>query len=172
MPQPWADWGGGMTPDWAPNLHPVVVHFPIALLTVAVVIDLLSVCRPRSRSLRDGATWMYLAGTACALAAYVTGNLGAEALRLELSPEQPVADAIAVHETWAFRSAWFFAFLASLRLAVSFVFPARRVILIGAFLLAVVGLAMLAETVEHGTELVYGHGVGVTSQSRAASPSE
>jgi uncharacterized membrane protein len=164
MPQRWPDGGGGMTPDWAPNLHPVVVHFPIALLTVAVVIDLLSVFRPRHRSLRDGATWMYLAGTACALAAYFTGSLGADALMLELTPEQPVAEAIAVHETWAFRSAWFFAFLASLRLAVSFVFPARRVILIGAFLLAVVGLAMLAETVEHGAELVYGHGVGVTSR--------
>lgn len=161
-----------MTPEWAPSLHPVVVHFPIALLTAAIVIDLLSVLRPRSRSLRDGATWMYLAGTACALAAYATGSFGAEALRLELSSEQPVARAITVHETWAFRTTWFFVFFASLRLAVSYVFPPRRVILTGVFLLAVVGLVMLAETVEHGTELVYGQGVGVTSRSRAASPLE
>ena len=161
-----------MTPEWAPSLHPVVVHFPIALLTAAIVIDLLSVLRPRSRSLRDGATWMYLAGTACALAAYATGSFGADALRLELSSEQPVARAIAVHETWAFRTTWFFVFFASLRLAVSYVFPPRRVILTGVFLLAVVGLVMLAETVEHGTELVYGQGVGVTSRSRAASPLE
>jgi uncharacterized membrane protein len=153
-----------VTPDWAPSLHPVVVHFPIALLTVAVVIDLLSVFRPRSVSLRDAATWMYLAGTACALAAYVTGSVGADALRLGVSSEQPATEAIAVHETWAFRSAWFFAFFASLRLGISFVFPPRRVVLIGAFLLGVVGLVMLAKTVEHGTELVYGHRVGVMRQ--------
>ncbi len=115
---------------------------------------------------------MYLAGTACALAAFATGSFGAETLRSELSSEQPVVRAIAVHETWAFRATWFFVFLASLRLAISYVFRPRRVILTGAFLLAVVGLAMLAKTVELGTELVYGQGVGVTSRSRAASPSE
>ncbi|WP_395085186.1 DUF2231 domain-containing protein [Gracilimonas sp.] len=24
-----------ITPDWAPNIHPLLVHFPIALLVVA-----------------------------------------------------------------------------------------------------------------------------------------
>ena len=68
---------------------------------------------------------------------------------------------VKAHENWAFRTVWFFAFFASLRLAVSYIFPPRPVILLLAFVLAVGGLVMLAETAEHGAILVYKHGLGV-----------
>lgn len=32
-----------MVPEWAPNAHPIVVHFPIALLVLAILADFLSV---------------------------------------------------------------------------------------------------------------------------------
>ena len=28
-------------PEWAPNIHPMLVHFPIGLLVIAVLMDLL-----------------------------------------------------------------------------------------------------------------------------------
>ena len=28
-----------LVPDWAPNIHPLLVHFPIALLSTAVAAD-------------------------------------------------------------------------------------------------------------------------------------
>lgn len=28
-----------LVPEWAPNVHPLIVHFPIALLFAAVLVD-------------------------------------------------------------------------------------------------------------------------------------
>jgi len=30
-----------LIPDWAPNIHPMIVHFPIAILLAAIGADLL-----------------------------------------------------------------------------------------------------------------------------------
>ena len=62
-----------LTPDWAPNIHPLVVHFPIALLIAAVVVDLISLLMHQRKGLRDAATWLYCAGAAVAIIAYFTG---------------------------------------------------------------------------------------------------
>ena len=149
-----------LTPDWLPNLHPIVVHFPIALLPVAALVDLLGLFSPQRSVVRDTATSLYLAGTAFALLAYVTGRSGVDAMTLT-----PVVERLVnTHETWAFRTTWFFAFFAffaSLRLAVSYVFRPRPVILLVAFILAWGGLVMLVQTARHGAALVYQHGLGV-----------
>ena len=146
-----------LTPDWLPNPHPIVVHFPIALLPAAALVDLFSLLSPQRTALRDTATWLYLVGTAFALLAYLSGRSGADAMTLT-----PVVEPLVnVHENWAFLTTWFFAFFASLRLAVSYIFPSRQVILLMAFALAVGGLVMLVETAEHGAVLVYQHGLGV-----------
>ena len=144
-----------LTPDWAPSLHPLVVHFPIALLTAAGVVDFVGLLWRQSRSVRDAATWLYLAGTAFALIAYFTGRSGVETMVLSAQAEA----AVNLHENWAFRTAWFFAFFVSLRLAVSFILPPRSIILIGAFLAGLAGLVMLFETAEHGALLVYHYGL-------------
>jgi uncharacterized membrane protein len=36
-----------LVPDWAPNIHPLLVHFPIALLYAAIAVDLVGfACQP------------------------------------------------------------------------------------------------------------------------------
>ena len=147
-----------LTPDWLPNLHPIVVHFPIGLLPAAALVDLLGLFSPRRRTFRNTATWLYLTGTAFVLLAYVSGRSGADAMTLA-----PVVEPLVhTHENWAFRTTWFFAFFVSLRLAVSYIFPPRPVILLVAFVLAVSGLVMLVETADRGAALVYQYGLGVT----------
>ena len=37
-----------LLPPWAPNLHPIVVHFPIAWLTAALIVDLIALVLPRA----------------------------------------------------------------------------------------------------------------------------
>lgn len=147
----------GLIPAWLPNVHPVVVHFPIAVLPLAALVDLLSLFWRQPATLRDTATWLYLVGTGFALLAYFSGRTGVEAMTLSALVE-PYVDA---HENWAFRTTWFFAFFVSLRLAVSYIFQPRPVILVTAFGLAVGGLFMLAQTAEYGSVLVYQHGLGV-----------
>ena len=146
-----------LTPDWAPNLHPIVVHFPIALLTAAIVVDLVSLFMHRRTTVRDAATWLYCAGAAMAILAYFTGRTGADAMSLT----DRVTPLVNEHSDWAFRTTWFFAFFASVRLAISYILPPRRLILGVAFVVALAGLAMLIETAEHGARLVFQHGLGV-----------
>ena len=146
-----------LTPDWAPNLHPIVVHFPIALLTAAVVVDFLGLFMRTRAAVRDTATWLYCAGAAVAILAYFTGRNGADAMLL---PAQ-VSPLVSEHSDWAFRTTWFFAFFASARLALSYLLPPRPLLLGTAFAVAVAGFAMLIETAEHGAMLVFQHGLGV-----------
>ena len=114
-----------LNPDWAPNIHPIVVHFPIALLTAAVVVDLVSLFMRSRAAVRDAATWLYCAGAALAILAYFTGRSGADAMLLPVR----VTPLVNQHADWAFRTTWFFTFFASARLAVSYILPPKPLIL-------------------------------------------
>ena len=146
-----------LTPDWAPNIHPIVVHFPIALLTAAIVVDLVGLFTRTKAAVRDAATWLYCVGAAFAILAYFTGESGADAM---LIPAQ-VNPLVNEHHDWAFRTTWFFAFFASGRLVVSYLVPPTPLLLGSAFAFGLVGFVMLFETAEHGALLVFQHGLGV-----------
>ena len=42
-----------LVPDWAPNIHPLLVHFPIALLSAAVAVDVVGWAFRRNKPLRQ-----------------------------------------------------------------------------------------------------------------------
>ena len=153
-----------LTPDWAPNVHPLMVHFPIGLLTAAAAVDLVSLFMRQRPAVRDAATWLYVAGAAVAMVTYFSGHRAADAMLLPV----PISALVNAHADWAFRTTWFFAFFASLRLAVSYMLQPKLPILTGSFLVALVGVGMLFETVEHGGQLVFEHGLGV----RAIAPDD
>lgn len=146
-----------LIPAWAPNLHPLVVHFPIALLFAAGAADLAGLVLRHRKPLRDTATWLYIAGAVAAVAAYFTGDEAAEAMVLSAE----VAALVDTHGDWAFGATWLFAFFASLRLAMSYLLRPRRALRIGAFVVALAGLGALAQTALHGSRLVFGQGLGV-----------
>tara|TARA_B100001123_G_scaffold331033_1_gene373162 strand:+ start:1088 stop:2167 length:1080 start_codon:yes stop_codon:yes gene_type:complete len=146
-----------LTPDWAPNIHPIVVHFPIALLVVAVAVDLVGLFFRRNLSIRNTVSLLYCIGAASGMLAYFTGESAADAMLLPAD----VAPLVGEHHDWASRATWFFVFFASLRLAVSFILPQKKWIEIASFVLALGGIFMLYETAEHGALLVYRHGLGV-----------
>jgi len=146
-----------LTPDWAPNIHPIVVHFPIALLSTAFIVDLIGLFMRRRVAVQHTVTWLYCAGAALAILAYLTGRSGADELLL---PAQ-VAPLVDEHADWAFRMTWFFALFASVRVAISYIFPPKPIVLSAAFVLAIAGMTMLFETAEHGALLVFKHGLGV-----------
>ena len=151
--------GGTMslTPDWLPNIHPIVVHFPIALLSTAFIVDSIGLFMRRRIAVQHTVTWLYCAGAALAILAYLTGRSGADELLL---PAQ-VSPLVDEHADWAFRMTWFFALFASVRVAISYIFPPKTIVLGTAFVLAIAGIVMLFETAEHGAELVFKHGLGV-----------
>ena len=147
-----------MTPDWAPNIHPLIVHFPIALLLAAVVTDLLSVVMARRPALREAATWLYCAGAGTAVAAYLTGENAADSMLLPAA----VTPLVDVHDDWAFRTTVLFALLAAAARVILPRFIALKApVWWGALALGLVGAGMLYQTAERGGQLVFQHGLGV-----------
>lgn len=153
-----------LIPAWAPNLHPLVVHFPIALLFAAGAVDLAGLLTPDRKPVRDVATWLYIGGAATAVFAYFTGYTASQAGTF--SPEVTVL--VDDHRDWAFGATWLFAFFASLRLAMSYSLRPRRALQIGAFAIALAGLGALAQTTLRGARLVFEQGLGVRAVASAA----
>lgn len=54
------------------NIHPLFVHFPIVLLTLFFIVDVLGTVLARP-AIREGASWLLYLGTVCASAAVAAG---------------------------------------------------------------------------------------------------
>ena len=95
-----------------PNLHPLVVHYPIALVVVALAIDIIAVAFARRRWIaRMGATlWVFAALSS--FAAVRTGEDAEETVTVT-TPEQD--EAVEAHEHWAERTLWAVGAVAALR---------------------------------------------------------
>ena len=157
-----------LVPPWAPGLHPLVVHFPIALLFAAAAVDAADLLMRQSKPVRDAATWLYIAGAATAVCACFTGHAAAQAVEASGA----VAAGIDAHADRAFVATWLFAFFASLRLAMSYAFRPRRALRVGAFAVALVGLGALVQTTLHGARLVFEQGLGVRAAAIAEASAE
>ena len=150
-----------------PNLHAILVHFPIALLAVAPLADLGCMVFRRRVWLDRAASALYVIGTLGAGAAFLTGQRAAAAL-LDLSATTEAA--VADHEDMALLTLLAFVGIALLRLLVTWLARDDRRISPGIFRLvalpaALTGLVLLALTADLGGSLVFQHGVGVTPDS-------
>ena len=141
-----------LLPAWAPNLHPLVVHFPIAWLTAALIVDLISLVLPRAVWAETTADVLYPTG---AVSAWVTYLSGRQAAATVLTPG--MAHALVLdHWNWALATTICFTGVAVVRL----MFIVRRktppfwtrAALTAA---ALAGILLLFQTGERGARLVY-----------------
>jgi uncharacterized membrane protein len=151
-----------LLPDWAPNIHPLLVHFPIALLCGAAAADVAGWAFHRNSQLRHSATLMYLLGTGAAAAAYLTGRAASQTIWLPGMAQAVLGE----HWTWALRTVWFFAIVTGVRLLL--LRPSRRepspAIVAALVLVGLVGIGLVFETGNRGGRLVYQHGVGTARE--------
>lgn len=151
-----------------PNLHPALVHFPLALLPAAIGFDLVALAGwLRRRPLVEGSTAALYA--LAALTAWATVWAGEEAEDSLAGLSAPVEALIEDHEEWGHRFLYAVAAVAVCRLAVAWwsrrggesrhraILAARSLVLAGA--LAALGLAL--GTADRGGGLVYRAGVAV-----------
>ena len=147
-----------LLPDWAPNIHPLIVHFPIGLLLMAAVVDGAALILRCNRSLRMVATVAYVGGTLTLIAAYFSGRSAAEIIWLPGMAHAAIRD----HWDMGLRALWFFVILTAIRLVLLAWFRSPRPIVVGALVIAgAVGVILIGQTAERGGRLVYELGVGV-----------
>lgn len=148
-----------LVPDWAPNIHPLVIHFPIAWWIAAVMVDLIALMLPRAAWASTTASFLYPAGAVSAALAYFTGRQAAATV-LTPGMAHPL---VLEHWNWALVTTLWFALIALIRLWVRFRHPQPpRWVRTALAAAALAGLASLFETGERGARLVFEHGVGVS----------
>jgi uncharacterized membrane protein len=151
-------------PAWAPNLHPAIVHFPIAWLIAAVVVDVISLMLRRTAWSATTATALYAGGAISAVVTYLSGRRAASAVLIPGMAQPIMVD----HWNWATATTIYFGVLAAIRLAA---IVRRRGVPVWlratSAALGLGGLLLLFHTGEQGARLVYEHGVGVVPRSHS-----
>jgi uncharacterized membrane protein len=136
-------------------IHPMVVHFPIALLSTSVLTDALAMGRWRHQELRVTSLSMLLIGLAGAIVAVITGSLAEHAAERSGVPEQ----VLELHEALGFSSLWVFAGLLGLRIAEARGWVRQRPLL--SLALGLVAVIVLFAASYYGGSLVYEFGAGM-----------
>jgi uncharacterized membrane protein len=151
-----------MLPDWIPNIHPLVVHFPIALLVVTVLFDLARLRFREQSWLQNAVIALYSTGTIGLVAAYWSGQQAVETV----SVTGAAVPVVTSHEDWALYTLIFFGIFTAVRLWTWWKELEKGWMLPALILPALIGIAMLWYTGEQGAELVYKHGVAVGEVDR------
>ena len=136
------------------RVHPMLVHFPIALLFTSVLFDAAGAWFKRD-NFRNGALWLLILGLLGGVAAAIAGDWAEEAAEKAGIPESMIE----THETFAFVTLGIFGVLLLGRLMLRNQFTRKT--LIPYFLIAAIGLGTLSATGHYGGDLVYEQGAGV-----------
>lgn len=144
------------------HLHPIFVHFPIVLITIALLYDLIVSIRRRALPLKQG-IWIWLAAAISAWLSVATG------------PEEDAfgnTSFLEIHSTLADITAWVVSILTAARLFMifrgkqSFVKFSLAVYLA----VAVASCALVLGTGFYGGKMVYDNGIGVKVNGTSVNP--
>ncbi len=144
-------------------IHPIVVHFPIALLCVSVVFDALASRWPTG-GLRETSLYSLLVGAMSAALAVATGGMEEDLAKRAGAPES----VLELHESLGTVTLVVFVVLLGLRLAMQWGWLKEiRSLTLG---LGAIGIFILALTGYWGGELVYTYGTGVKAVMSPMTP--
>jgi len=144
-------------PEWAPNVHPLIIHFPIAVLSIAVLFDFIYQIWDRSW-LSKSCLSIYILGTLSALAAFLTGQYAADNVNMPMQAELTVSN----HSDMAKYTLLFFSLYSIIRAIYWWKLKPKPIFKVGFFILALLGLFLLFQTADLGGKLVYKYGVGIS----------
>jgi uncharacterized membrane protein len=142
------------------HLHPMLVHFPIALLIISVLFDAAGVVFKRD-SLRESALWLLGLGLLGGVGAVLSGDMAEE-----VAEKAGIAEALLErHETWALVTMWIFGVLFVGRLFLRNHFTTLTLAIY--LVIASIGIGTLTVTGYLGGDLVYEYGAGVRQVTRS-----
>jgi len=137
--------------------HPRFVHFPIALLSTYVLLEITGVVFKKEFFSKAAHLILFL-GALGALAAVLTGNMAEEAAE-KLFDEKDIIipfGAIHDHENWATITIWYFAGVLVLRTILVLKKSYKGIFQYIFIVFAIVGMYFVYQTADHGAKLVYG----------------
>lgn len=146
-----------LLPEWAPNVHPMLVHFPIAIFITAIMLDFVQLFLKKD--------WIHLSVTALfvfaalvALIAYLSGKQAIDMVSVPMRAELTAGN----HSDWGLYTMLYFSAFAIVR---GFLFwkewDKKRMVAILLFCGGVAGAALIGKTADLGAKLVYKYGVGI-----------
>jgi len=146
-----------LLPNWAPGIHPLMIHFPIAFLSLAVGLTILEIFYSREW-LTKAISGLYIFGALSAVVSYISGRSAADSIGLNLKAEV----AIGTHSDWGLYTLIYFGAFTIIYYLEKFILKrntlAVRVLLA---VLALAGFFILGQTAEYGGRLVFEYGLGV-----------
>src|SRR5690606_30568038 len=146
-----------LVPDWAPNIHPIIVHFPLVLLIIAVLFDLAGLALTKFDWIKKSALLLYFLGTIAAAIAFITGNEASNIIDIPANAFSAVNE----HADWAEITLWFFSIYTIVRLSFAIFFKSlKKVFVVPIVLVGIFGIYFLYQTGGHGAQLVFGYGLG------------
>ncbi len=135
------------------NFHPLVVHFPLAIFTLYIIVELIAALTKRE-FFDKTAVLLLGAGILFGILAVLTGNQAAE------TANEAFKSAIESHQNWATGLQWYFTGLFVLRFMLIFKGKFKGIFRYVFLILALAGALIIYETGEHGGKLVYKYGIG------------
>ncbi|NOZ03280.1 MAG: hypothetical protein GXO92_01535 [FCB group bacterium] len=145
-------------PDWAPNIHPLLVHFPIALLMTAIGMNLLMLIFSKTEGFKYTTAVLYILGAAGTVAAYFSGREAVETVEIPPAANSILGD----HADMALLTLLFFLVVAVIYIVLWWkAFKVDNWVLYLVFVLGAGGSVLLMKTGEYGGRMVFEQGVGV-----------
>jgi uncharacterized membrane protein len=138
------------------RIHPMLVHFPIALLITSVFLDFLRLVTKKDNFERSAFHLLFLGAISC-IPVIIFGHIAAD-----VASDRPhIADTIETHEALGFITAMSFIILLIVR-SIFVKKDSYSKIRIYYLTAAVMGIALLLTTAYYGGQLVYDYGAAVS----------
>jgi len=138
------------------HLHPMIVHFPIALLIVGFLSDLIGAFFKKEFFSKAG-FYLLILGTAGVIAAYLSGNIAGDGV----SEAGTLKQALENHEEAAELSLWLMVIASVVRIGIVVFKKYTGMFKWAAIVLFFAGILSIARTGYYGGELVFKHAAGV-----------
>jgi len=138
------------------HLHPMIVHFPIALLIVGFLFDIAGSITKRE-SFTQTAFYLIILGALGVIAAFITGDQAGSGI----TEEGALKQALENHEDAATITIWIVSIAAAFRIALVLLKKFKGVLKMVSLALFLIAVMSIARTGYYGGELVYKHAAGV-----------
>lgn len=138
------------------HIHPMIVHFPIALLIVGFLADIVGWVTKKDFFSKAG-FYLLILGTLGVIAGYISGDLAGDGV-VEAGA---LGQALELHESAALLSLWLMVGTSLVRIAAVILNKYNGVVKIFAIILFFIGVLSIARTGYLGGELVFKHAAGV-----------